>query len=281
VGDANAYAVGHDAQDAHVVVTAPLVELLSARELKGVLAHEVAHIKNEDVRLTGRADTLARMSALLRRVLLAPTGVMTYGQAARKLLPLAVVTGLSILDLNLLSHLNSNSHGIATLAKGLALAAAGLVLLVGYVFAFGYAGRADLFIPILLGMSVVLPLGLLLSNPFVAGVVAAQVSQVREYQADADAVSYTGEPFSLSSALSKLAGIGQSEIISRLAGIRYALFIAPDVRAGVLSVRTRLLATHPPPEKRIEALNRLGGVDTALAQKADRSPIPPQQEGSR
>ncbi len=47
----NAFATGKDPQNSVVVVTKGLLDILNRTELEGVIAHEVSHIKNYDVRL--------------------------------------------------------------------------------------------------------------------------------------------------------------------------------------------------------------------------------------
>lgn len=47
----NAFATGRDPHHAIVCVTSGLVEKLERRELEGVIAHEISHIKNFDIRL--------------------------------------------------------------------------------------------------------------------------------------------------------------------------------------------------------------------------------------
>jgi heat shock protein HtpX len=49
--DPNAFATGLDEQRANVAVTAGLLKILNRDELQAVVAHEMAHIKNLDVRL--------------------------------------------------------------------------------------------------------------------------------------------------------------------------------------------------------------------------------------
>jgi heat shock protein HtpX len=66
----NAFATGRDPQHAAVAVTQGLLNLLSRDEVEGVLAHELAHIRNRDTlvmavaaTLAGALSTLANMAA--------------------------------------------------------------------------------------------------------------------------------------------------------------------------------------------------------------------------
>jgi len=49
--DPNAFATGRDPQHASIAVTRGLIEKLSREELQGVIAHEMSHIRNLDIRL--------------------------------------------------------------------------------------------------------------------------------------------------------------------------------------------------------------------------------------
>jgi heat shock protein HtpX len=55
----NAFATGRNPEHAVVCVTEGIVRLVSAEELEGVLAHELAHIKNRDMLLQTVAATMA------------------------------------------------------------------------------------------------------------------------------------------------------------------------------------------------------------------------------
>ncbi|MBT4321916.1 zinc metalloprotease HtpX [Candidatus Woesearchaeota archaeon] len=55
----NAFATGRSENTAVVAVTQGLLDLLSERELRGVLAHELAHIKNKDILLTTISSIIA------------------------------------------------------------------------------------------------------------------------------------------------------------------------------------------------------------------------------
>lgn len=55
----NAFATGRNQERAVIAVSQSLLELLNEKELRGVLAHELAHIKNKDILLASLAATLA------------------------------------------------------------------------------------------------------------------------------------------------------------------------------------------------------------------------------
>ena len=55
----NAFATGRDPEHAVVCVTAGILKVMPAEELEGVLAHELAHVKNRDMLLQTVAATMA------------------------------------------------------------------------------------------------------------------------------------------------------------------------------------------------------------------------------
>ena len=61
----NAFATGRDPQNAHVVVTRGLLDKLEPAELEGVLAHELSHIGNYDIRVMTIAVVLVGIIALV------------------------------------------------------------------------------------------------------------------------------------------------------------------------------------------------------------------------
>lgn len=63
----NAFAVG-SRSDAAIGVTDGLLRRLNLRELAGVLAHEVAHVRHNDLWLLNFADVLSRVTSLLANV---------------------------------------------------------------------------------------------------------------------------------------------------------------------------------------------------------------------
>ncbi len=61
----NAFATGRDPQHSHVVVTRGLLDKLEPAELEGVLAHEMSHIANYDIRVMTLATVLVGLIALV------------------------------------------------------------------------------------------------------------------------------------------------------------------------------------------------------------------------
>ena len=61
----NAFATGRDENHAVVAVTEDLLRILNREELAGVIAHELAHIKNKDMLISSIAATLAGAIVML------------------------------------------------------------------------------------------------------------------------------------------------------------------------------------------------------------------------
>ena len=81
--DPNAFATGRDARSASIAVTEGLLGALSRDELQGVVAHEMAHVRNLDVRLmtllAGMVGAIALMSDGMGRML--RSGVRVGGRS--------------------------------------------------------------------------------------------------------------------------------------------------------------------------------------------------------
>ena len=65
----NAFATGRDPQHAAVAVTEGILDLLSTKELEGVIAHELTHIRNRDTLTQAVAGTLGGAITFVGRML--------------------------------------------------------------------------------------------------------------------------------------------------------------------------------------------------------------------
>ena len=63
----NAFATGRNPKNATVVATRGLLGMLSDDELEGVIAHEIAHVKNRDILVMSVASTMAAVLSFLGR----------------------------------------------------------------------------------------------------------------------------------------------------------------------------------------------------------------------
>ena len=190
----NAYASGIRDSNYTVTLTTGLMQNLDDEELEAVIAHELSHIANRDVRLLIIAVIFVGIFAF-------------FGEG--------IVRTLFRTNLSRSSNQHRRSGG-------------------------GQAGALIFF-----GIAIVAVTYLL------AMLVRFSLSRRREFMADAGAVELTKKPDAMIRALQKISG--RAELTDVPAEVREMAFENP--RTGFAGV----FATHPPIEKRIEALIKFGG----------------------
>ncbi len=93
----NAFATGRNPDNSAVAVTRGLMNMLNREELEGVVAHEMAHIKNYDILFATLvvvlAGTLVYLSAILRRAFLFG-GVRGGRRGGGKANPIIMIVGI-------------------------------------------------------------------------------------------------------------------------------------------------------------------------------------------
>lgn len=86
----NAFATGRNPKNAVVAVTAGILQLLTRDELEGVIAHELAHVKNRDILISSIAAMLAAALTIFGRMAL-----FTGGGRGRNNNPLSGILALA------------------------------------------------------------------------------------------------------------------------------------------------------------------------------------------
>lgn len=187
----NAFATGRDPEHSSIAVTTGAIDKLENEELEGVLAHELSHIKNYDIRVMTIVMVLAGTIAI-------------------------------IADLALHS----------------------------FIWGGGRDQRKDGG-----GMLMIIGLVLMLVAPIVAQIIKLAVSRKREYLADASGALITRFPDGLARALEKIDA--QNRPMENASSATAHLFIANPFSGRTLAT---LFSTHPPIEKRMEALRNMSGT---------------------
>lgn len=66
----NAFATGRDPEHSSVAVTSGLLEILNDKELEGVIAHELGHVKNYDIRVSMIVFALVAVVAIISDIMI-------------------------------------------------------------------------------------------------------------------------------------------------------------------------------------------------------------------
>jgi len=126
----NAFATGRDARHAVVAATEGILHLLDDRELRGVLAHELAHVKDRDVLVMTLAATLSGAIAYLAQFAMF-SAMMGGGNlsdaglgALLAAIPAAIAATLIQLAISRTRESKADEVGARTIGDPLALASA-------------------------------------------------------------------------------------------------------------------------------------------------------------
>jgi len=221
----NAFSVGLTPDRSSLVVTRGLLSLLDLRELEGVLAHEISHIGNQDIRLS---TTVTAMGAILRlpfRLMTAPIRFLFHVHWLLGAGALILVGRMFLLLPDFAENLRTFDELDPTgQLRTLALIQTGVVL-----YAFFVAPLIGLLFPL-------------------------AISRQRELLADADAARLTLNPPSLARALAKITGGANGPMKGSHAMAH--LYIVDPPGAGWWW--KGILSTHPPVGARIELLAGMG-----------------------
>lgn len=87
----NAFATGRNPEHAAVAATTGVLQLLTERELRGVIAHELAHIRHRDILISTMSATVAGAISMLANFAMFFGGRDSEGRPANPLVTLAVM----------------------------------------------------------------------------------------------------------------------------------------------------------------------------------------------
>jgi heat shock protein HtpX len=208
----NAFATGLHKGNYSVTVTRGLMDTLNDEELEAVLAHELTHIRNEDVRLLIIAVIFVGIFSFVGEMTFRSLRFGSFGGSSRR---------------SSSSSSDRSSGGGAIIAILVALA----------IIAIAYA---------------------------LAIVIRFALSRRREYLADAGAVELTKNPDAMISALQKISG---NAAVNAPSEVREMFIENPH------SDFASIFATHPPIEKRIQALAKYAGGRIAPPQAPIGQPV--------
>ncbi len=92
----NAFATGRDPEHASVAVTSGLLATLEKTELEGVIAHELSHVKNYDIRVQSLTVALIGLIALISDIFLRSIFYGRRGSSDRKGNAVFILVGIAL-----------------------------------------------------------------------------------------------------------------------------------------------------------------------------------------
>jgi len=192
----NAFATGRNPKHAVVCVTTGLLENLDYYQLEGVLAHEVAHIKNYDILLSTVASVTIGIVIMISDIW--SRSFWYRGVRTRN------------------SDNNKNDSNA-------------ILMIIGLVF--------------------------IILAPIAGQLMKMALSRNREYLADATAIEFTRNPEGLATALEVIGGV--TTPLRNAGSATASLYISDPLKAVDKKSISNLFSTHPPIEKRVEAIRNL------------------------
>ena len=246
----HSFAVGRSRRSAAVCCTEGLLRLLTPDELRGVLAHELAHIRARDTAATSFcAGLTAVITSLASPAWLARGRRAGWASAAPARGPALGTARLGFLppaDLLAGAARPGTRADAEPAGAGVAVAAAP--------------------VPVVPALAAVEPepagwaaaLAMLVVGPLAALLLQLSVSRRREYRADALGATLSGDPLALARALRKIEAQTVAmplPLTGPLASASPLMFVNPFSGEGA----TRLFSTHPPTRERVFRLEGLAG----------------------
>lgn len=87
----NAFATGRNPENAAVAATTGILRLLSAREIRGVMAHELAHVQHRDILISTMSATMAGAISMLANFAMFFGGRDSEGRPANPIVSILVM----------------------------------------------------------------------------------------------------------------------------------------------------------------------------------------------
>jgi heat shock protein HtpX len=234
----NAFATGRAPANSSLVVTRGLLALLDRRELEGVVAHELSHIGNHDIRLTTTLTAVVGTLSLPLRIVTAPVraAFQRHSGLGTAALVIAVAFFMPIIA--------SLPFGVTALARG------------------DFGEELPVFLRWWAVHAMLAPVYAVAVAPLVALAIRQAVSRQREFLADADAALLTRDPDGLAMALAKIGAATGQRTAVREASVH--LYIVDPNASSLLH---RIFPSHPPLEQRIRLLEQMGSGMAVGAQR--------------